>query len=152
MATEEDLAFDELPSTVGRVIVGDAFTIGEEDSAHFQRATWLDKAYPGGYAEEFPETLVEGFHLLAMLDAVARFANERSDTLWGLNYGLDKVRFVRMVHRGDRIVPSIEALDVTPKGRGYKVLRRFTFTVEGTSTPAMVADWWSYVLPRGVAV
>ncbi|WP_166459690.1 MaoC/PaaZ C-terminal domain-containing protein [Amycolatopsis pithecellobii] len=149
---EERLAFESLPATVGSVLEGEPFTLDDEDSSHFQRGTWLHKAYPHGYVPEFPETLVEGFHLLSMLDAVARSANGHPDNMWALNYGLDRVRFIRMVHRGDVILPRLETLEVTPKGSGYKVLRRITFTVEGTDTPALVADWWSYVLPRGVEI
>ena len=145
--------FDELPSTVGRVVVGEPFSLSSDDIEHFERGTWLDQAYPDGSVPDFPETLIEGFHLLSMMDAVARFAlRDESSDLWGLNYGLDKVRFVSQVHHGDRIVPTFETLEVTPKGDGYKLLRRCTFTVEGSETPAMVADWWVYVLRRGTKI
>jgi hypothetical protein len=148
--TGEPVTFETLPSTVGRVVQGEPFTVTAQDTENFERGTWLDKAYPPGEIPEFPETLIEGFHLLSLLDALARMAvGKEASNMWGLNYGLDKVRFVSQVHRGDRVIPTFETLAVEPKDAGYKVLRRCTYTVEGQSRPAMVADWWSYALPRG---
>jgi len=51
--------FDHLPETVGSVAHGKPFTVGAEDNGLFHRATWLDKAYPEGDVEEFPEEIVE---------------------------------------------------------------------------------------------
>ncbi|MBP2327204.1 crotonobetaine/carnitine-CoA ligase [Kibdelosporangium banguiense] len=141
--------FDDLPSTVGMVVQGKPFALGNEESDLFHRATWLDKAYPED-PPEFPENLVEGFLLLSMVDAVSRMAGmSDADTMWGLNYGLDRVRFTSQVHLGDRILPTFETLEVVPKDLGFKVLRRCTFTKEGHDRPAMVADWWTFVLPSG---
>jgi hypothetical protein len=138
------------PAVVGEVIIGEPFVVSREDVDHFERGTWLDRAYPPGAVPEFPETLVEGFHLLALVDPVLRFAlGDRAGQMWGLNYGLDNVRFVSQVHLGDRVHSHFEILDVQPKDVGFKVLRRCTFTVEGADRPAMVADWWGYQLPRG---
>lgn len=144
-------AFDELPNTVGSVVVGEPFCLGAEDNEFFHRATWLDKAYPNGDVPEFPDEIVEGFWLLSMLDAISRLsAGTNDDQMWGLNYGLDRVRFVTPVHLGEMITPTFETLQVVPKDGGYKVLRRCTFQVDGHEAPAMVADWWGYVMPRGM--
>src|SRR5262245_20481645 len=103
------VSFEDLPTTVGTVIKGEPFVLNAEDSELFARATWLDKAYPDGDVPEFPDDLVEGFWLLGMLDAVLRFATGVDNTtMWGLNYGLDKVRFISPVHLGDTILPSFE--------------------------------------------
>lgn len=142
--------FEDLPNTVGQVVHGDPFQLSAEDSALFSKATWLDKAYPGGDVAEYPDQMVEGFLLLSMLDAVLRFATGKDDSsMWGLNYGLDKVRFIAPVHFGDTIIPTFETLEVVPKDDGFKVLRHCVFQVEGSSHPAMIADWWGYALPRG---
>jgi hypothetical protein len=71
--TEDHVSFEHLRDTIGRVIVGEPFSLSDEDIDHFHRATWLDKAYPEGSVPEFPDTLIEGLHLLSMVDAVARF-------------------------------------------------------------------------------
>jgi acyl dehydratase len=137
-------------ATVGEIVTGEPFVVSRDDVTSFEKGTWLDRAYPEGEVPEFPETLVEGFHLLGLLDPALRFAlGDRAQLMWGLNYGLDKVRFVSQVHIGDRVVPQFETIEVQPKDEGMKVLRRCTFTVEGASRPAVVADWWAYQLPRG---
>jgi len=143
------ITFEDLPASIGSVIVGAPFAVAAEDQERFEKATWLDRAYPRD-APEFPGTLVEGFLLLSMLDAVLQLADPTDSTsMWGLNYGLDRVRFIAPVHLGDRIVPSFEITAVEPKDLGYKVLRRCTFTLEGTGATAMTADWWTFVLPAG---
>jgi acyl dehydratase len=144
-----EVTFENLPQSVGHVMHGAPFVLGEEESRAFAKGTWLDRAYPDDIPE-FPPTLVEGFLLLGMLDAAAKLASPASaSTMWGLNYGLDRVRFIAPVHLGQRVLSTYETLAVEPKDNGYKVLRRCTFTVDGQDGPAMVADWWSLVLPRG---
>lgn len=139
------------PAVVGEVIVGEPFVVTRWDVDRFESGTWLDRAYPDGTIPEFPETLVEGFHLLALVDPVLQFAlGDKRAQMWGLNYGLDSVRFVSPVHIGDRVLSTFETLRVEPKDQGFKILRRCTFAVEGAERPAMVADWWAYQLPRGV--
>ncbi|TRW80981.1 hypothetical protein FK535_18140 [Mycolicibacterium sp. 018/SC-01/001] len=141
--------FADLPGTVGHIVNGAPFVLTHEEHAAFEKATWLDKAYPDELPE-FPPTLIEGFLLLSMVDAAARLAApDDTATMWGLNYGLDKVRFIAPVHLGQTVLSTYETLAVEPKDEGFKILRRCTFTVEGADTPAMVADWWSFVLPRG---
>ncbi|MET8989362.1 hypothetical protein ABZW49_28265 [Nonomuraea wenchangensis] len=66
--------------------------------------------------------------------AVSRFADGGVDDLWGLNYGLDRVRFVSPVHLGDLIVPTFEVLKAVRKDPGYKILRRCTFAVTCAAT------------------
>lgn len=135
---------------VGEVVTGEPFVITRQDREQFEIGTWLDRIYPEGEVPEYPETLVEGFQLLSLVDPVLQLAlGDQRGLMWGLNYGLDKVRFVSQVHLGDRVVPRFETMAVEPKDGGFKVLRRCTFTVEGHDRPAMVADWWAYQLPRG---
>lgn len=144
-----DLAFDDLPASVGTTTEGMPFVLGQEELSAFEKATWLDKAYAEDLPE-FPPTLVEGFMLLGMVDAASKLATPgRSETMWGLNYGLDRVRFIKPVHIGQRVLSTFETVAVEPKDQGYKVLRRCVFTVDGDDGPAMIADWWSFVLPRG---
>jgi len=143
------LTFDEIPSTVGTVVEGVPFILTQEELKAFETATWLDRAYVEELPE-FPETLVEGFWLLGMLDASIKMAAHYDTTsVWGLNYGLDRVRFVSPVYVGERVLSTYETIAVEPKDGGYKILRRCTFTVEGRTRPAMTADWWTLALPRG---
>jgi acyl dehydratase len=149
--TETSSSVETSSTVIGQVITGEPFVVTREDVDQFESGTWVDRAYAEDDIPEFPEDLVEGFHLLSLLDPVLQFAlRENRGEMWGLNYGLDKVRFVSQVHIGDRVLPTFETLAIEPKDEGFKVLRRCTFTVEGAERPAMVADWWGYQLPRGV--
>jgi carnitine-CoA ligase len=141
--------FEEIPQLQGRRSTGEPFTVERAERDLFERVTWLDRAYPEPDPPEFPADIVEGFHVLALLDAVSAMAMpfDRS-TAYGYNYGLDRVRFVSPVMVGDRVVPSFEVLEVRPKGDGYLILRRCELQVEGGERPALVADWWVYLLPR----
>jgi acyl dehydratase len=141
--------FHEIPQLVGRKVSGETFTISASQQDLFERATWVDRAYADNEAEEFPETIVEGFFLLSLLDALSRFAGMIDpDTTWGLNYGVDRARFVSPIYFGDPIVPEFEILQVKSKHDGYLVLQRCTLTVEGSERPGMVADWWGFIQQR----
>lgn len=143
------VGFDDLPRMVGTTIQGEPFELSQAELSGFEKATWLDRAYP---AEDgvYDDDMIEGFLLLGMLDAVLRFTGQMDPVdSWGYNYGVDKVRFVTMVHVGDRLIPTFEVREVVPKGEAFKVLRRCTFTFEGDERIAMVADWWVYVMRRG---
>lgn len=146
--TPRDIPFDRLESLVGTRTTGEAFTVAREDQAQWDQACWIDRAYPDD-DPDYPENLIEGFYSLSLLDALARFAGlSHDETAWGLNYGLDRVRFVAPMYFGDRILPEFEILEVRRKGEGCLMLRRCTLTVEGADRPGAVADWWIYLTPR----
>ena len=147
--TQRVVAFADIPSLVGETVVGETFSLTREDQLAFEKATWVDRAYPDPDPPEFPEDVVEGFFLLSLLDALTRMALLFDpETCWALNYGLDRVRFVSELSMGDRIVPSFEILSVREKNEGYLVLKRCTLSKEGASRPGMVADWLAYISPR----
>lgn len=150
MLTQEPapIRFDGIPDLLGRVYEGEPFTVTREERDEFERVTWVDRAYAGPDSGEFPEDILEGFHSLALLDAVSTLAVpfDRT-TLTGYNYGLDRVRFTAPIHIGDRILSRFEITDVRSRGNGYLILRHCELTTEGSGKPALVADWWALVLP-----
>jgi hypothetical protein len=143
------LRFDEIPSLEGRSFTGTPFSLTSPDLELFERATWLDRAYPDPDPPEYPDGLVEGFMSLSLLDALAmdtvRFD---PDTTYGLNYGLDRVRFAAQLTLGQRIVPRFDVTEVRKKGEGWLILRHCTLTAEGSDRPGVIADWWILILPR----
>lgn len=93
----------------------------------------------------FPEDLVEGFHLVSLLDHLANGALSIDDPSWtGLNYGLDRVRFVSPVRLGDRLRLAGSIRSVAPKGEAWVIALDCTIEVEGRERPAMVAEWLAY--------
>jgi acyl dehydratase len=63
------------------------------------------------------------------------------DAATGLNYGLDKVRFIAPVKAGARVRAHARLIAAEPQG-GSRVLLRIncTLEVEGEAKPALVAD------------
>jgi len=139
--------FAELPSLMGRSFVGDWFIVDARSLPLFDQAIYTDRnPYPLD-ARGYPEGLVEGFHLLALLDHLVNPLLRVSDgpcIAW--NYGLDRVRFVSPVRAGQKIRVKGTVGAVRPKDSGFLILSRCAVEVEGRERPGMVADWWTYWL------
>lgn len=143
------ITLDEVPSLAGTSYVGASMTVTEQERDLFEHVTWVDRAYPQPDAPEFPARIVEGFHTLALLDAMAALVRPFDPaTTYAYNYGLDRVRFVSPVRIGDELESRFECTEVAVKNSGWLVRRRATVTVTGADQPALVADWLLYVLPR----
>jgi acyl dehydratase len=150
MTTHHPGASGEFPDLVGGIYEGQPFVITREERDSFERVTWIDRAYPDPDPAGFPEDMVEGFHSLALLDAVSRLASPRTIRRPGIgyNYGLDRVRFTAPIRIGDRIRSRFEVTDVRPHGNGYVTRRHCELTVEGAGRPALVADWLTIWVPE----
>jgi hypothetical protein len=140
--------FTRLPSLAGQSFRGGWFIIDASKLPLFDRAIYTDQnpypLDPSGY----PEDLVEGFHLLALLDHLVNPLLRVSDgpcVAW--NYGLDRVRFVSPVRAGQKIRVSGTIGAVKPSRGGFLILCQCTVEVEGRDRPGLVADWWTYWLP-----
>lgn len=65
----------------------------------------------------------------------------------GLNYGVDKVRFIAPVKAGARIRDHITLVGAEDKGGGRMLMTtRHTVEIEGEEKPAMVADTLAMLL------
>ena len=93
----------------------------------------------------FGSTIAHGFWTMSMC---AYFAQQFHDeyfpegTLFGLNYGLDRVRFMSPVRVGKKIRCAISLLDIAYRKHGrYLVKSEYKIEVEDEKKPAMVAQW-----------
>jgi acyl dehydratase len=98
----------------------------------------------------FGRTIAQGSLLLSML---VGFVNEiaplAEDVAYALNYGFDRVRFVRPVLEGARVRARMSLRDLRPKGDGrFIVVLDARLEVEGQAEPALVAEWLGLVTPR----
>jgi acyl dehydratase len=60
----------------------------------------------------------------------------------GVNYGLDKVRFLNPVRAGKRVRACCEILSVDRKDANrFLVKQAVTVEIEGEETPAIYAEW-----------
>ena len=92
---------------------------------------------------QFGSTIAHGFLSLSMLSYFAEsvvcvFEN----TVMGINYGFDKVRFLAPVKVNKRIRAHDRLLDVQEKKPGqFLTKHEITIEIEGETTPALIAEW-----------
>ncbi len=93
----------------------------------------------------FGGTIAHGFWTLSTL---ANFAQQfqpdffPNGSLYGLNYGLDKVRFMAPIRVGKNIRCTVQLADIADRRRGrYLVKSEYKIEVEDEKKPAMVAAW-----------
>ena len=69
------------------------------------------------------------------------------NTVMGLNYGFDKVRFLAPVASGKRVRCHSEVLNVDRKDDNRFLIKQgVSVEIEGEDTPALVAEWLSMVI------
>jgi acyl dehydratase len=135
----------DLPDLVGTELFCSGWEpVGRADEEVFRHATFLREEFtgrpPSGGGSG--ERTVSGFLLLSML--VAFHQRELDLGSGGLNYGVDRVRFLRSVRTGRRVRVRATLLDVREKDAGTRVLTRNELEAEGDGSPAMVADWITF--------
>ena len=126
----------------------DWMTIEQERIDQFADATG-DHQYIHVDAERaaqtpFGGTIAHGFLTLSLLSALSSRGGglKFENTVMGINYGLDRVRFVHPVRSGQRVRGRFQLSAAEEKSPG-RYLTRYAVTVEieGEEKPALVADW-----------
>ncbi|MCY3565940.1 MAG: MaoC family dehydratase [Gammaproteobacteria bacterium] len=140
---------DALQDHVGQEVgVTDWLTIEQERIDQFADAT-DDHQYIHVDAERaaqtpFGGTIAHGFLTLSLLSALSSRGGglKLENTVMGINYGLDRVRFVNPVRSGQRIRARFNLSSAEEKTPS-RYLTRYAVTVEieGEEKPALVADW-----------
>ncbi len=131
----------KLRDYVGRdVAVSDWLEVLQERINLFAEATedrqWIHTD-PERAARESPfkETIAHGFLTLSLLSELGKRAMSVGGVRMGINYGLDRVRFVRPVPAGSRI-RGLEEI----KG-GVQATWGVTVERDGVERPCCVAEW-----------
>jgi acyl dehydratase len=90
----------------------------------------------------FGGTIAHGYLTLSLLASLAMEVGLiPADASAGLNYGLDKVRFITPVRAGARVRSRIVLLEVERKDRGRVILKTSNeLQIEGADTPALIAE------------
>lgn len=91
----------------------------------------------------FGGTIAHGFLSLSMLSRMAAEAMLVPDNVkMAVNYGLDRVRFIKPVRSGKRIRGRFRLDSVDEKAPGQLLLRHtVTVEIEGEEKPALTAEW-----------
>jgi acyl dehydratase len=89
----------------------------------------------------FKQTIAHGFLTLSLLSELARLAVSVKGVRMGLNYGLNRVRFVSPVPAGSRVRGRFTLSALEEIEGGAQATWKVTVEREGGDKPACVAEW-----------
>src|SRR5262245_65216305 len=136
------------PQLIGRELgVSEWVTVDQDRIDAFAACTgdrqWIHVDVERAQRESpFGGPIAHGYFTLSLLAAmVMELGIIPPDAATGLNYGLDKVRFIAPVKAGARVRTRASLVAVEPQ-RGGRVLLRLncTLEIEGETKPALVAE------------
>jgi acyl dehydratase len=141
---------DELKQFVGKETrVGDWHTVTQEEINAFADATgdhqWIHVDPERAKTGPFGGTIAHGFWTLSAAPFIMRNGGEgvqiRLPSRLGINYGLNRVRFIAPVHVGKRIRARAKLLSVEEvQPNVVQQISEITVEIEGEAKPAMVAE------------
>lgn len=136
---------DELKAAVGEHLgTSDWVVIDQARIDQFAEATgdhqWIhvdpDKAKDG----PFGTTIAHGYLTLSIIPMLNWQAYMVEGVRMGVNYGLNKVRFMAPVPVGSRVRSSTELVEATDVPGGVQMVARVTVQIEGGEKPVCVAE------------
>ena len=137
----------KLRDYVGRdVAVSDWIEVSQERINQFAEATddrqWIHTD-PGRAARESPfkETIAHGFLTLSLLSELGKLAMSVGGVRMGINYGLNRVRFVRPVPAGSHIRGRFTLVGLEEIKGGMQATWGVTVERDGGDKPSCIAEW-----------
>ena len=130
--------------------VSDWFEITQERIAAFADATedhqWIHIDQDKAAAGPFGTTIAHGYLTLSLLPYLAP-GLELENVRMGVNYGVDKVRFITPVPSGSRIRMRSVLRDVKEVTGGVQIKAEVTVELEGSEKPAAVVEALTRLYP-----
>ena len=101
----------------------------------------------------FRGPIAHGYLTLAMVAPLAMQVGVIPiDAAAGLNYGIDKVRFLAPVPAGARVRLRVVLVGIEPKEAGRVIMKTLnTMEVEGSEKPALIAETLALLIPASGA-
>ena len=138
----------EIDSVIGTETgVSEWITIDQEQINKFAEAT-LDNQFihvdPEAAKPIFGSTIAHGFLTLSLLSKLSSMNGgvKLKNSVMGINYGLDKVRFVSPVKVNSRVRARFELVSAEEKKpKHYLLKHNVTVEIEGVEKPALIAEW-----------
>lgn len=142
---------EELSAAVGQVETSGWVSIDQERVNRFADATgdhqWIHVDVERARTGPFGGTIAHGYLVLSLLPELTAGRVQLEGMVMGINYGLDRVRFVHPVPVGSRVRARSEITTVEAVHQGVRVHMTVTVEIEGAEKPAAVAESISlYVL------
>lgn len=140
---------DQLGNYIGQEVgVSDWFEIDQDRINKFAEATG-DFQYihidPERAAQTpFGTTIAHGFLTLSLMSMLSADNGgiKLENSVMGINYGLDKVRFINPVKVGGKIRARFELASAEEKKpKHYLLKHNVTVEIEGEDKPALIAEW-----------
>jgi acyl dehydratase len=128
------------------VATSDWFVVSQERINQFAESTedrqWIH-VDPERAARESPfkETIAHGFLTLSLLSELGNRAISVGGVRMGINYGLNRVRFVSPVPAGSRIRARFTLATVEEIEGGVQAAWNVTVERDGGEKPSCVAEW-----------
>ena len=139
---------NEIRARIGEEVgVSGWLTIDQQRIDEFAEATedrqFIHTDPTGAAGTPFGGTIAHGFLSLSMLSRMAAEGMLVPDSIrMAVNYGLDRVRFIKPVRSGKRIRGRFRLDSVEEKAPGQLLLRHtVTVEIEGEEKPALTAEW-----------
>jgi acyl dehydratase len=147
--TMHTLTLSNMGDYVGEEIaLTDWLTITQDMVDGFARATldpdWMHVDVERSKVEgPFGGTIVQGFLCSSL---VIYFSHEYGglpvDAAYGLNYGIDRARYLTPVLTGSRVRDRITLTEYTERGEGrFLIKTNHVLELEGSERPAAIVDW-----------
>jgi acyl dehydratase len=137
----------ELANYAGKEVgISDWFDVSQDRINQFAEATedrqWIH-IDPERAASESPfkTTIAHGFLTLSLLSVLAKSAISVGGVRMGINYGLNRVRFVSPVPAGARIRGRFTLAALEEIKGGVQSTWNVTVEREGSDKPCCVAEW-----------
>ncbi len=146
MSAPRALLLNELAGLGSEEFVSGWLLITQEAVSDFGRVTgdeqWIYTDPQRAAAESpFGATVAHGFLTLALIPQLVAGALAVTDARLAINYGLNRVRFVRPVPVGAELRARCVAAQVTAISGGAQVCWEITIEIAGQPRPAAVASW-----------
>ena len=129
---------------------GDWFEITQEQIDQFADCT-VDHQFihvdPERATPIFGGTIAHGFLSLSLLAPFYKTGYPKIEKRsYGLNYGLNRVRFLAPVLNGKRVRGHFKLIDMVEKAPNrYQLTSEVSVEIEGEEKPALVAEWLTFV-------
>jgi acyl dehydratase len=136
---------EELQAKVGEDIgVSDWHDVTQDVVDEFARVTgddqWIHTDPERARSTPFGGTIAHGYFTLALHPVLAKQLLRYEGFAFGVNYGLNKVRFPAPLPVGNRVRLRMTLIDVEDVLGGVQVTMRLTFESEGALKPVCVAE------------
>jgi acyl dehydratase len=148
MATRVIEGIEELKSLIGQEVgTSDWLEVTQSRIDDFANATedhqWIHIDVKRASADSpFHTTIAHGFLTLSLLPHLASQAVKvQGDFKMGINYGLNRLRFISPVPAGSRVRAKFTLQSVEDFQGGNQIAWSVTVETEGGQKPALVAEW-----------